>query len=1013
MPLLLYIISYLYAGMICGLVFVIVFVWSSSDYECNEAGQVATALYGSASFYGVAIVVARLGVWFGWRGGPLEESRRKIMTSLLYCMMALWVVLLGFTVFGTYLSASPGISKSCWSNNPCSSFQKTVPASCTLNKDGEVELTKDCQIVWGNGASFDRCIDQWSNLAATWMVQNYNGTNREIEGGDGQIVELPLFNYPGISSCKVTTKLDSKEIMFGNDFSILDFSIAAAVLNKDTEKIFPIAYQAIVLSIISNDTVSADTDSLVNMLPWSSCLSNKCLSLLDNECQSFDVLINLPVTYEVKVAFVAVIYASWVIQFISWAMMYLSYNAFPDYESTESWEGLVYKIGKRFGISSELEDAKAIDGTDALRGLGSLFHKLFGGIDLDSTDVILGLYLVHTRQRWKRRQFALYQLRKQGYIRIPRKECPLLKRLLAFMLFPFGQDGYSISKHQTDDAEYLDSVERMDKPVYFPIEGAGSDLNEKDGELVQDNDQCNGFNAPAMQHSFVRIKSLDLENACKEKALKLTESRELQIFMQDRKFLTPLMLRRVTFDPPIENTMDAARSYLGETHALVDVKLLQEASMLLPIARASYGLTTKKWKGVTKSKWYHGVTDSAISCMKPVLPKSLTGGYFLKRNLDSILGTTGISAADLLYVSYTSTSLGMLPYLILLHRPTKRVCISVRGTVGLTDLITDLLSNPLDISLDQLPEWVQEEFKNTPGESKEGAYAHAGIISSAKSILDDLEQRQFMNAMAVASEATISSLSLESEENKKEIKRLESLSDQDEVHFSAQRACAILNKAVFEEGWKVTITGHSLGAAVSCLLSFYMQERVPNCTSLVFNPPGGLLDPTLSQLSRRFCTSIVVGFDAISRLSLLSTKRIVDDMVFALGRAKRPKLSILFDKILGRHQDASSSQATFLRFEDIPSEVREVIGGYIHTSQLHKKGTDYRPLFPPGELIFLRPYLKDKTEAWDAVWIQGEDLMDEGILLSRAMMKHHLLMNVRNALDSAIEFHSKLRDHFE
>lgn len=42
----------------------------------------------------------------------------------------------------------------------------------------------------------------------------------------------------------------------------------------------------------------------------------------------------------------------------------------------------------------------------------------------------------------------------------------------------------------------------------------------------------------------------------------------------------------------------------------------------------------------------------------------------------------------------------------------------------------------------------------------------------------------------------------------------------------------------------------------------------------------------LAQLTRRFCTSIVVGKDVISRMSFNALKRTVDEMVICLARCR-------------------------------------------------------------------------------------------------------------------------------
>lgn len=137
-------------------------------------------------------------------------------------------------------------------------------------------------------------------------------------------------------------------------------------------------------------------------------------------------------------------------------------------------------------------------------------------------------------------------------------------------------------------------------------------------------------------------------------------------------------------------------------------------------------------------------------------------------------------------------------------------------------------------------------------------------------------------------------------------------------------------------------------------------------------------------------------------------KSIIDEMVLALGRCKRPKLFILMDIIMGRRRDPTSCPPTFCAFEDIDEEARSALEKYVSTSQLHSSGIDDHRMFPPGKLAFLRPFPpigngRNLQYSWDAVWIKREDLMEEGIILSKDMASHHRLPLVQEALKIAIE----------
>lgn len=102
---------------------------------------------------------------------------------------------------------------------------------------------------------------------------------------------------------------------------------------------------------------------------------------------------------------------------------------------------------------------------------------------------------------------------------------------------------------------------------------------------------------------------------------------------------------------------------------------------------------------------------------------------FRKRNLDALLHITGCAASDLLYVNYVNAPSGILPYMLLLDRPAKRVVLAVRGTVSMADLITDLLSSPVDAT-DALPEWVRQV--RTPARRAAQTRTYAAPHSAAR-----------------------------------------------------------------------------------------------------------------------------------------------------------------------------------------------------------------------------------------------------------------------------------------
>ena len=508
-------------------------------------------------------------------------------------------------------------------------------------------------------------------------------------------------------------------------------------------------------------------------------------------------------------------------------------------------------------------------------------------------------------------------------------------------------------------------------------------------------------------------------------------SKKLVVDAQVRPLVTPVMLRSIVPRLPISG-YEAARVYGMGRQSAVSHAELSEVKSMCALAKAAYGLQTIRWAyasdsvGCAASTWDKCLSSAVCApCRGPLGFDS----HFRKRNFSAILDLAGIEAGDLLYVSYTSAAFGVLPYMVMLHRASRSVVVAIRGTVGIDDLLTDLLSNSVDASK-AMPDWVKEAVG-------EGApmYAHAGIMSSTNAVLKDLQENGLLEAMMTRAGSSSSSGSGSSSsfgnstnstiettapetveasrtETQRVMSRLRTMNDDDEVHLDLLRAKTMVYRTVAEEGWRVVVTGHSLGAAVACMLSFQLREHFPTLRCFAFSPPGGLISSPLAQLSQKFCTSVVTGCDAITRLSFPNTQRVVDDMVLALARCKRPKLAILGDIVIGRRRNPDSTPPTFCTFEDIGPEAQAALKKYVATSKLHAANADGRELLPPGKVIHLRPFAAPDElakrkgsmgEVWDAVWGCSEDILAEGIILNKAMLRHHRLPTTDMALQSALD----------
>lgn len=194
---------------------------------------------------------------------------------------------------------------------------------------------------------------------------------------------------------------------------------------------------------------------------------------------------------------------------------------------------------------------------------------------------------------------------------------------------------------------------------------------------------------------------------------------------------------------------------------------------------------------------------------------------------------------DILHVSFENGVLGALPYFIARDSKTQSIVLSVRGTLSVADCITDLLYEPAGLdgtllgSNDGIPA---------------GSMAHNGVLGCARALHADLQKRGTLGDALDAPQ---------------------------------------------HRGWTLIITGHSLGAGVATLLGLMLRSWRPELKVWAFSPPGGLVSENLADSIKPWCTSVALGNDFISRLSMHNLERLRDEMMQCAALCKLPKFTVL------------------------------------------------------------------------------------------------------------------------
>ena len=196
-----------------------------------------------------------------------------------------------------------------------------------------------------------------------------------------------------------------------------------------------------------------------------------------------------------------------------------------------------------------------------------------------------------------------------------------------------------------------------------------------------------------------------------------------------------------------------------------------------------------------------------------------------------------------------------VPFLLVADKSTRSLIISIRGTLSLHDMLTDLRGEP-GVILDSQPEWL----------------GHQGMVNAAKYVYMRLHGQVTEREMRNSAQSDRSSR--------------DSLRQRDILQ------CCLTDPEY--DGFDIVVTGHSLGAGTATILAFLLRDRYPDIrvTCYAYSPPGGLLSLAAAKESEKFSVSVIVGDDVIPRLSLTSIGTLSRDIKQIITACSLPKYQV-------------------------------------------------------------------------------------------------------------------------
>ncbi|XP_011152987.2 sn1-specific diacylglycerol lipase alpha isoform X3 [Harpegnathos saltator] len=314
---------------------------------------------------------------------------------------------------------------------------------------------------------------------------------------------------------------------------------------------------------------------------------------------------------------------------------------------------------------------------------------------------------------------------------------------------------------------------------------------------------------------------------------------------------------------------------------------------------------------------------------------------------------------------------GETPFFVALDYTKKKVVVSIRGTLSMKDVLTDLNAEG-------------EVLPLSP--PREDWLGHKGMVQAAEYIRKKLLEEGII-ARALAKDTS---------------------------------------RGTHQFG--LTLVGHSLGAGTAAILAILLKQEYPDLVCFSFGPPGGLLSMPAQQYTQEFITSVVVGKDVVPRIGLRQMESLRADLINAIKRSVDPKWKTIACSVMCCGCGSTPTSAANLEAGGCISEYQrdkdQARAQTVVPSDSSIALTLHRPLYPPGRIIHVvrhhpnkdeqkyetrwRQMLKKHEPVYQALWAGPCDF-DE-VLISPVMIQDHMPDNMLRALNKVLACRDRDRD---
>ena len=239
----------------------------------------------------------------------------------------------------------------------------------------------------------------------------------------------------------------------------------------------------------------------------------------------------------------------------------------------------------------------------------------------------------------------------------------------------------------------------------------------------------------------------------------------------------------------------------------------------------------------------------SLCCLRRELDMVVRGDGICHCNTAAMQAMLGLQNEDILMFD-NRNHIEEVPFFLVADKKTDSLVVSIRGTLSLADMLTDLRGEP---------EFMKEVFSEMNLADLNPIWkGHKGMCKAAAYVYARLHE------------------------------------DPEDP--------SLLEHALQQTNYKqIVVTGHSLGAGTAAILTFLLRAKYPDLRVVcyAYSPPGGLLDKEASKESEKFCMSVVIGDDVIPRTSLHNIAALSQSIKRVCRTCQLPKYQIFGYGLLG------------------------------------------------------------------------------------------------------------------